>query len=75
MFDAQSGIDNYITSQVIHNRFLRLQFKLDRKLTGKRLSDDMDDVSVRNISNLIEAARVYVHQPQVQEGLKKFFRC
>lgn len=75
LFDAQSGIDNYITSQVIHNRFLRLQFKLDRKLTGKRLSDDMDDVSVRNISNLIEAARVYVHQPQVQEGLKKFFRC
>ncbi len=74
LFDAQSGIDNYITSQVVHNRFLRLQFKLDRKLTGKILSDDMDDVSARNISNLIEAARVYVHQPQVQEGLKKFFR-
>ncbi|MFN6566879.1 patatin-like phospholipase family protein [Dendronalium sp. ChiSLP03b] len=72
LFDASSNVHEYITNQIIHNQVLRLQFKLDRELTGKRLSDDIDDVSQENISNLIEATEVYIKQPQVQAALQKF---
>lgn len=74
IFDASSDINNYIAKQVIDedNRYLRLQFRLDSKLTGKRLSDDIDDASPANIMNLIEAAKVYVNLPQVQKSLRAF---
>ncbi|GAA6623564.1 patatin-like phospholipase family protein [Scytonema sp. NUACC26] len=74
LFDATSDVYEYITYQVIQNRFLRLQFKLDRHLTGKRLSDDLDDVSKENISNLIEATETYLQQSDVQEALQTFLQ-
>ncbi|WP_290884302.1 hypothetical protein [Fischerella sp.] len=74
LFDASSDIYEYITNQIMDNHVLRLQFKLDRQLTGKRLSDDIDDVSEENINNLIEAAEVYINQPQVQAALQEFLR-
>ncbi|MBF2066914.1 MAG: patatin-like phospholipase family protein [Calothrix sp. C42_A2020_038] len=74
LFDGSSEIYQYITKQIAHQRILRLQFKLDRELTGKRLSDDIDDVSPENISNLLEAAQVYMQQPHIQTSLQKFFK-
>lgn len=74
LFDGSSEIYEYITKQVAHERLLRLQFKLDRDLTGKRLSDDIDDVSAENISNLIEAAEVYMKQPRIRIALEKFLQ-
>ncbi|WP_026734200.1 CBASS cGAMP-activated phospholipase [Fischerella sp. PCC 9605] len=74
LFDASSDIYEYITNQIMDNHVLRLQFKLDRQLTGKRLSDDIDDVSEENINNLIEAAEVYINQPQIQAALQEFLR-
>ncbi|MEA5505400.1 patatin-like phospholipase family protein [Halotia wernerae UHCC 0503] len=74
LFDASSNIHEYITSQIIHDRVLRLQFKLDRELTNKPLNDDIDDVSQENICNLIEATEVYIKQPEVQLALQKFLR-
>lgn len=74
LLDASSDVYEYITSQVMNNRLLRLEFKLDRLLTGKRLSDDMDDVSLDNVSNLIEAAEAYIQQPKVQADLQDFLR-
>ncbi|MDH6073193.1 patatin-like phospholipase family protein [Chrysosporum ovalisporum CS-1034] len=72
LLDASSIVHEYITNQIIGERVLRLQFKLDRELTGERLSDDIDDVSEKNINNLIEAAEVYIQQPTVQADLQKF---
>ncbi|BAZ20254.1 patatin [Kalymmatonema gypsitolerans NIES-4073] len=74
LFDASSDVYDYITSQILDQRHLRLQFKLDRELTGKRLSDDIDDVSEENINNLIEAADVYIKQPEIQALLQKFLQ-
>lgn len=74
LFDGSSSIYEYITRQIVDDRVLRLQFKLDRHLTGKRLSDDIDDVSEENINNLIEAGEVYINQPQVQAALQKFLQ-
>jgi uncharacterized protein len=74
LFDGSSDIYEYITNQMLHQRLLRLQFKLDRELTGKRLSDDIDDVSPENINNLIEAARVYIKQPEVQRSIEEFLK-
>lgn len=74
MFDASSDINDYIARQVVDNRYIRLQFKLDRKLTGKRLSDDMDDASPQNVANLIEAAKAYMSQPLVKDQLTEFFQ-
>lgn len=74
LLDASSGVYEYITDKIIHDRVLRLQFKLDRGLTGKRLSDDIDDVSPQNIDNLIEAAQIYVKQPSVEAALENFLR-
>ncbi|KAB8315716.1 patatin [Tolypothrix campylonemoides VB511288] len=74
LFDASSDVYEYITSQIIDQRHLRLQFKLDRELTGKRLSDDIDDVSEQNINNLIEAADFYIKQPEIQALLQKFLQ-
>jgi patatin-like phospholipase/acyl hydrolase len=72
LFDGSSEIYEYITKQIAHQRILRLQFKLDRELTGKRLSDDIDDVTPENINNLLEAAQVYMQQPNIQKSLHKF---
>ncbi|MCV3214267.1 hypothetical protein OGM63_12215 [Plectonema radiosum NIES-515] len=58
----------------MNNRLWRLQFKLDRELTGKRLSNDIDDVSQQNITNLIEAVDVYIQQPKIQVILPEFLR-
>ena len=74
LLDSSSIVHEYITHQIIQERVLRLQFKLDRELTGKRLSDDMDDASEENINNLIEAATVYIQQPTVQADLQKFLQ-
>lgn len=74
LFDASADVYEYITSQILDQRHLRLQFKLDRELTGKRLSDDIDDVSEENINNLIEAADVYIKQPEIQALLQKFLQ-
>jgi len=73
LLDASSDVHEYITNQIIpDDRILRLQFKLDRELIGKRLSDDIDDVSSENIQNLIEAAKVYMQQPSIQTALQAF---
>ncbi|BAZ37440.1 patatin [Calothrix sp. NIES-4101] len=74
LFDGSSEIYEYITKQIAHERILRLQFKLDRDLTGKRLSDDIDDISPDNIHNLLEAAQVYMKQPKIQFSLQKFLQ-
>jgi uncharacterized protein len=74
LFDGSSDIYEYISSQMLNQRLLRLQFKLDRELTGKRLSDDIDDVSPENIHNLIEAAQVYIKQPQIQRSIEEFLK-
>ncbi len=75
MTDAPSDIYDYITEQIIgdNSRYLRLQFPLDRQLTAKKLSDDMDDASEENINNLIEAADVYINLPENQKMLDCFF--
>lgn len=75
MTDAPSDIYDYITEQIIgdESRYLRLQFPLDRQLTAKKLSDDMDDASEENINNLIEAADVYINLPENQKMLDRFF--
>ncbi|MEA5513634.1 patatin-like phospholipase family protein [Nodularia sp. UHCC 0506] len=72
LLDASSIVHGYITNQIIDDRVLRLQFKLDQELTGKRLSDDIDDASQENINNLIEAAEVYIQQPKMQAALRQF---
>ena len=73
IFDASSDINDYIAKQIVE-RYLRLQFKLDRSWTGKRLSDDMDDASQENIRNLIEAADAYVKNSQVQKAIANFLQ-
>lgn len=74
LFDASSGVFEYISEQILHDRFLRLQFKLDRQLTGERLSDDIDDVSPENINNLIKAADTYIQQPHIQKSIERFLQ-
>jgi len=74
LFDGSSDVHDYITKQVLENRVLRLQFKLDRQLTGKPLSDELDNVTPENIDNLIEAAQVYIRQPKVQSKLRQFLQ-
>ena len=70
--DGSADVCEYITNQMVKSQQLRLQFKLDRELTGKRLSDDIDDVSKENINNLIEATVVYLQQPKIEKSLKEF---
>lgn len=60
LLESPSSVTEYAARQLLGLRYLKLQFKLDRELTGKRLNDDMDDSSPENINNLIEAARVYI---------------
>lgn len=74
LFDGSSEVYEYITKQIVHQRLLRLQFKLDRELTGKKLSDDIDDVSAENINNLLEAAQAYMKQPKIKAALQEFLR-
>lgn len=71
MTDAPCEIYHYITDYVIGDRarYARLQFPLDRRLIDKPLSDDMDDASDENISNLIEAADAYMNLLDVVESL------
>ncbi len=75
MTDAPSDIYDYITEQIIgdKSRYLRLQFPLDRQLTAKKLSDNMDDASEENINNLIEAADTYINIPEIKKQLDNFF--
>jgi patatin-like phospholipase/acyl hydrolase len=76
MTDAPAEVYHYITDYVIGDtsRYLRLQFPLDRQLTDKRLSDDMDDASDENINNLIEAAEAYLSIPLVSQALDACLR-
>lgn len=74
LFEGSSDVYEYITKQIVHNRLLRLQFKLDQQLTGQYLSDEIDDTSEKNINNLIKAADVYINQPQVQAQLREFLQ-
>ncbi|MEA5580955.1 patatin-like phospholipase family protein [Nodularia harveyana UHCC-0300] len=74
LLDASSNIHEYITNRIMKDRVLRLQFKLDRDLTGKRLSDDIDDATPENINNLIEAAEVYIQQEDIQKKLQEFLQ-
>lgn len=59
LLESPSSVTEYAARQLLGSRYLKLQFKLDRALTGKRLNDDMDDSTPENIDNLIEAAREY----------------
>ncbi len=72
LFDASSDIYEYISKQIVNDRLLRLQFNLDKYLTGKPLSDDLDDASEENINNLLEAADVYMNLPEVKAGVERF---
>ncbi len=74
LFDASADIYQYITEHIMQDRLLRLQFQLDRQLTGKRLSDEIDNASDENINNLIKAAKVYINQPLVQDKVQKFLQ-
>lgn len=74
LFDASSDIYEYISKQIVHEQLVRLQFKLDKYLTGKRLSDDLDDASEENISNLLEAADAYMNLPEVKAGVERFLK-
>ncbi len=74
LFDASSDIYEYISKQIVHDRLLRLQFNLDKYLTGKPLSDDLDDASEENINNLLEAADVYMNLPEVKAKVDRFLR-
>lgn len=74
MTESPSDASDYIVDQIIGDtsRYVRLQFPLDRQLTAKRLSDDIDDASEENINNLIEAANAYMKLPEVEQKLDRF---
>ncbi|MEL6457860.1 MAG: patatin-like phospholipase family protein [Cyanobacteria bacterium J06621_15] len=72
LFDGSSDVYEYISRQIVHDQIVRLQFKLDKHLTGKPLSDDLDDASDENINNLLQAADVYMNLPEVKAKLDKF---
>ena len=74
LLNASSNVHEYITNKIIQERVLRLQFNLDKELTGKFLNDDIDDVSPENINNLIEAAEAYIQQPHMQAALDNFLQ-
>lgn len=75
MTDAPCEVYHYITDYIINDRarYARLQFPLDRQLTRKPLSDEMDDASKENLSNLIEAADAYMNLPDVVDWLDLCF--
>ena len=72
LFDASSDVYEYISRQILHSSLVRLQFKLDKYLTGKPLSDDLDDATEENMINLLEAAEAYMNLPEVKTGVEKF---
>ncbi|MEO1431037.1 MAG: patatin-like phospholipase family protein [Cyanobacteria bacterium J06633_8] len=74
LFDASSDIYEYISKQIIQEQNVRLQFNLDKHLTGKRLSDDLDDATEENINNLLEAADAYMNLPEVKAKLDKLLK-
>jgi patatin-like phospholipase/acyl hydrolase len=74
LFDASSDIYEYISKHIVNEQLVRLQFKLDKYLTGKTLSDDLDDASEENITNLLEAADVYMNLPEVKAKVERFLQ-
>ena len=74
MTESPSDASDYIARQIIkdESRYVRLQFPLNRQLTAKRLSDDMDDASEENINNLIDAANAYMKLPEVEAKIDRF---
>ncbi|MEM6755235.1 MAG: patatin, partial [Cyanobacteria bacterium P01_C01_bin.38] len=74
LFDGSSDIYEYISKQILHEQLVRLQFNLDKHLTGKLLSDDLGDATEENISNLLEAADVYMNLPEVKTKVEKFLK-
>ncbi|MCA1992371.1 MAG: patatin-like phospholipase family protein [Coleofasciculus sp. S288] len=72
IFDASSDMNDYIARQILDEYYLRLQFDLDSRWTGKPINNDIDDASPENIRNLIEATNAYLSQQQVQQSLKNF---
>ena len=74
LFDGSSDIYEYISKQIVNEQLVRLQFKLDKHLTGKPLSDDLDDAREENITNLLEAADVYMNLPEVKAKVEKFLK-
>jgi hypothetical protein len=74
LLDSLSDVYEYISNQAISNCLFRLQFKLDRELTGKRLSDDIHDVTLENMTNLIEAADGYIQKLKIQAILEDFLQ-
>ena len=72
--ESPSDATDYIAKQIIgdDSRYVRLQFPLDRQLTAKRLSDDLDDASEENVNNLIEAANAYMKLPEVEQKIDRF---
>ncbi|WP_414619075.1 patatin-like phospholipase family protein [Calothrix sp. CCY 0018] len=74
LFDASSDIYHYISKHIVQEQLLRLQFKLDKYLTGKPLSDDLDDATEENINNLLEAADAYMNLPEVKAKVDRFLK-
>ncbi|MEM7727329.1 MAG: patatin-like phospholipase family protein [Cyanobacteria bacterium P01_A01_bin.45] len=72
VLDGSQDVSEYITEQMLHKRLLRLQFKLDRELIDRKLSDEIDDVSEENINNLIAASEIYLEQPKIKSALQEF---
>lgn len=74
LFDGSSDIYEYISKQIVHEQLVRLQFNLDKHLTGKRLSDDLDNATEENMNNLLEAADVYMNLPEVKAKVERFLK-
>lgn len=74
MTESPSDASDYIVDKIIGDpsRYVRLQFPLNRQLTAKRLSDDIDDASEENINNLIDAANAYMKLPEVEAKIDRF---
>jgi hypothetical protein len=74
LFDGSSDIYEYISKQIVHEQLVRLQFNLDKHLTGKRLSDDLDNATEENMNNLLEATDVYMNLPEVKAKVERFLK-
>lgn len=72
LFDGSSNVYEYISRQILSKKVLRLQFKLDQDLTGKKLSDDLDNATRENLDNLVEATYAYLEQPKVKSAIQDF---
>ena len=72
LFDGSSDVYEYISRQIVNDQIVRLQFKLDKHLTGKPLSDNLDDASEENMMNLLEAADAYINLPEIKAKVETF---